>query len=320
MAKINCVFGSIDTAGLGFTLMHEHFMVVNSAMRLAFPDWINRETIIANTVKELKIAKNHGVKTVVEATPINLRRDIHLIREVAEKADIQTIVSTGFYLTEEPFFSYWSTDKLVETLLPEIYQGIQGTEIKAGIIKCGTGELGVTETSRKLLEATSRLHFATGLPITTHTVPSIRNGLDQLDVFEAENVDLSKVVIGHCDDAFDLKYLEELMNRGCYIGFNRFGMKEFFPSDDERIEWLLRLLEMGYEEKIVISHDCSNHNVFIPIDEFHEAKTNIVPDWRFYHFPRDVMPILREKGVKDKQIQMMTVENPRRIFENRRPS
>ena len=136
----------------------------------------------------------------------------------------------------------------------------------------------------------------------------------------AENVDLSKVVIGHCDDAFDLNYLEELMNRGCYIGFDRFGMREFFPSDDERIGCLLRLLEMGYENKIVVSHDCSNHNDVIPIDEFHEAKTNIVPDWRFYHFPRDVMPILREKGVKDKQIQMMTVENPKKIFENRRPS
>jgi len=72
VAKINCVSGSIDTTDLGFTLMHEHFMVVNSALRLAFPDWIDRETIMANTVKELKIAKNYGVQTVVEATPINL--------------------------------------------------------------------------------------------------------------------------------------------------------------------------------------------------------------------------------------------------------
>jgi len=320
MAKINSVLGPIDTADLGFTLMHEHFMVVNPAMRLAFPDWINRETIIANTVKELKIAKDNGVQTVVEVTPINLGRDIHLIREVAEKADIQTIVSTGFYYTEDPFFSYWSTDKLVEKLLPEIQKGIQGTEIKAGIIKCGTGKLGVTQTNRKLLEMASRLHLATGLPITTHTEPSKRNGLDQLDVFEAENVDLSRVIIGHCDDAFNLNYIEELMNRGCYICFDRFGMREILPSDDERIECLLRLLEMGYENKIVVSHDCSNHNDMAPIDEFHEAKTNILPDWRFYHLPRDVIPILREKGVKDKQIQMMTVENPKKIFENRRPS
>ena len=285
-------------------------------MRLAFPDWIDRETIIANTVKELKIAKHYGVQTVVEVTPINLGRDIHLIREVAEKADIQTIVATGFYYTELPLLAFWSVDKLVETLLPEICQGIQGTTIKAGIIKCATGKLGVTETNRKILEMASRLHLATGLPITTHTEPSSRNGLDQLDVFEAESVDLSKVIIGHCDDAFNPKYLEELMNRGCYIGFDRFGMREFYPSDDERIEWLLRLLEMGYEHKIVVSHDCSCHNDVAPIDEFHEAKTHIVPDWRFYHFPKDVIPILREQGVTDKQIQMMTVENPKKIFVN----
>jgi phosphotriesterase-related protein len=313
------VLGPIDTADLGFTLMHEHFMVVNPAMRLAFPDWIDRETIITNTVKELKTAKDHGVQTVVEVTPINAGRDIHLIREVAEKADVQTIVSTGFYITEEPLFSGWSTDNLVEKLLPEIQQGIQGTDIKVGIIKCGTGELGVTATNRKLLETASHLHLSTGLPITTHSEPSKRNGLDQLDVFEAERVDLSKVVIGHCDDAFDLDYLQELMNRGCYIGFDRFGVREYYPSDDERIECLLRLLEMGYENKIVVSHDCSCYNDIAPIDLFQEAKTNTMPEWRYYHFPRNVIPFLLEKGVENKQIQMMTVKNPRRIFENQRP-
>jgi phosphotriesterase-related protein len=288
-------------------------------MRLAFPGWIDRETIIANTVKELQMAKDHGVHTVVEVTPINLGRDIRLIREVAERAGVQVIVSTGYYFTEDPFYTFWSTDRLVETLLPEITHGIQGTDIRAGIIKCGTGELGVTETNRKLLEVASRLHRATGLPITTHTVPSHRNGLDQLDVFEGENVDLSRVVIGHCDAVFDLKYLEALMNRGCFIGFDRFGMREYFPPDAERIDWLLQLLELGYAPQIVVSHDCSTHNDFIPPNEFHEARTHIVPDYRFYHIPRDVIPVLREKGVNDKQIQLMTVENPRTIFEDRRP-
>ena len=179
MAKVNSVLGPIDTTDLGFTLMHEHMAVFSWAMRQAFPDWIDRDEIIATAVKDLQIVKEYDVETIVDATPINLGRDIQLIHEIAEKADINIIASTGFYFTEEPFFQYWTTERIVDLLLPEILEGIEGTNIKAGIIKCGTGELGITELNRKLLEVASCLQKETGLPITTHSIPAYRNGMDQ---------------------------------------------------------------------------------------------------------------------------------------------
>jgi len=315
MAKINSVLGPIDTSDLGFTLMHEHLAVLNWAMRQVFPNWIDRDEIIAIAVKDLQIAKEYDVETIVDATPINLGRDIQLIHEIAEKADINIIASTGFYFTEEPFLKYWTTERIVDLLLPEILEGIEGTDIKAGIIKCGTGELGITELNRKLLEVASCLQKETGLPITTHSIPANRNGMDQLDIFTEEDVNLSRVVIGHCDDAFDQEYLEELMERGCFIGFDRFGMRNFVAPDEERIDVLLKLLEMGYEDHIVISHDCSAHIDWLPKDMLKEMKASNVPNWRFYHFPMNVIPILRENNVKEKQIRMITVDNPKRIFE-----
>ena len=53
MPKVNGVLGPIDTADLGFTLMHEHVMVATPAMRQAFPDWIDRDAVVANATTVL---------------------------------------------------------------------------------------------------------------------------------------------------------------------------------------------------------------------------------------------------------------------------
>ena len=65
MAKVNGVLGPIDTEELGFTLMHEHIMVLNWAMRQAFADWYDREKHVEQTVAELKA---RGVEFVDEVT------------------------------------------------------------------------------------------------------------------------------------------------------------------------------------------------------------------------------------------------------------
>ena len=46
MAKINSVLGVIDTADLGFTLMHEHITVASWSMRQAYHDWVDRDALI----------------------------------------------------------------------------------------------------------------------------------------------------------------------------------------------------------------------------------------------------------------------------------
>ena len=45
------------------------------------------------------------------------------------------------------------------------------------------------------------------------------------------------------------------------------------------------------------------------------AKTQIAPNWNYTHISRDVLPMLRERGVTDEQIRQMLVDAPRRYFE-----
>ena len=100
MAKINGVLGPIDTADLGFTLMHEHVLVANWSMRQAFSDWIDARAVADRATEELGAARELGVRTIVDLTGINMGRDIHVIREVAERSGVQIVAATGFYWTE----------------------------------------------------------------------------------------------------------------------------------------------------------------------------------------------------------------------------
>jgi phosphotriesterase-related protein len=311
MATVNSVLGPIDSEELGFTLMHEHLLVLNLAMRQAFADWYDREKHVEDAVAELRSAKQRGVKTIVDLTPINLGRDIFVMREIAEKAEMQIIAATGFYWSEEPLLENWPIDRLVEFLLQDVEKGIQGTDSKAGIIKCATDHPGVTDFNQKLLRVAARLHRATGLPISTHTSVANRVGPIQQDIFEQEGVDLRRVVIGHCGDSDDLEYLESILVRGSSIGMDRFGLDMFLPME-KRVRTVAELCRRDRAEQMVLSHDvCCHFDFFLP--ELQELRAS---RWNLRHIPDDVIPALRKEGVGEQQLRELTVDNPRRIFEN----
>ena len=314
MAKINGVLGPIDTADLGFTLMHEHVLVANWSMRQAFSDWIDARAVADRATEELGAARELGVRTIVDLTGINMGRDIHVIREVAERSGVQIVAATGFYWTEEPFYQGWDADALAAHQIREIREGIQGTDTRAGIIKCATDALGVTELNRKLLQAAARAHRATGVPISTHTSVAHHTGTAQQDVFEAEGVDLSRVVIGHSGDTEDLAHLEEILGRGSFIGMDRFGL-DMILSTEKRVSTIAELCRRGYAERMVLSHDACCHIDWFPMDVIRAR----VPRWNFRHISRDVVPALRKEGVTDEQIKTMTVTNPRHVFERQDP-
>ena len=313
MAKINGVLGPIDTGDLGFTLMHEHILIANSAMRQASAGWVDVDDVVRFATEEAKAAGSRGVRTIVDLTPINLGRDIHVIREVAERARMQIVAATGLYYHEEPWMGGWEPDRIVEFLIRDVEKGIQGTDIKAGIIKCATDQA-VTTINEKLLRVAARLHRATGIPISTHTDASAGVGPGQQDVFEDEGVDLSRVVIGHCGDSDDLDYLESVLRRGSFIGMDRFGL-EGILSTDKRISTIAMLCERGWAERMVLSHDACCHMDFMPKDVFDAVMRPRVPNWNFRHIPDDVVPALRKAGVDEADLRRLTVENPRSIFE-----
>ena len=312
MPQVETLRGPVDTAQLGFTLMHEHIFVLSQGVPENFPSVWNEEEAIASAREKLSELADLGVHTIVDLTVMGLGRNIPRLRETVGDIAVNVIVATGVYTYNElpQYFHNRDENTMADLFVRDITEGIQGTAVKAAILKCATDEPGMTPGVEKVLRACARAHRRTGVPISTHTHPATRRGLEQQAIFEEEGVDLSRVVIGHSGDSEDIEYLQELLKRGSFIGMDRFGIDVILPTE-KRVATIARLCELGHAGQMVLSHDAMCYLDWFPMEQLRQA----VPNWHFRHISEDVLPALRAAGVSDEQIRQMTVENPRRVFE-----
>lgn len=312
MSVVPSVTGPLDTSQLGFTYMHEHVIIGTPGLYEGHPQLWKAEEFRAKAVRKLTDARERGVRTMVDLTPSDFHRDVRFVREVAQQSGMQIIVAAGIYWKTTWYFEGHPIEELQALLVHDITEGIQGTDIRAGILKAATDEPGVTETNERALRAVARAHRATGVPISTHTHAASKVGLKQQDVFAEEGIDLSRVVIGHSGDTTDIEYLEALIGRGSYVGMDRFGMHGFgFPGFDERVDTVARLCERGHADRVVLSHDAGCIFDFAP-----EEMLDAFPQWNYATVVSEVLPALLARGVTQQQIDQMTVDNPRAIFEH----
>lgn len=319
MASIESVRGTVDTADLGRVLMHEHVFVLSPEMMNNYETGWDEEARVADAIERLTDLKANGVSTIVDLTVIGLGRYIPRIQRVNEAVDINIIAATGLYTYNEiphyfhfrgPGLLFDQPELLTEMFIHDIEVGIGETGVKAGILKCATDEPGVTGGVERVLRAVAQAHRATGVPISTHTHAHTRRGLEQQDIFDQEGVDPTQVVIGHSGDTTDLDYLKEIMNRGSFIGMDRFGIDVLLPFED-RVNTVAALCEQGFADQMVLSHDAACFNDWLPDDQL----PIVTPNWNYLHITRDVVPALKQRGVTDEQVDQMLIDNPRRIFE-----
>ncbi len=155
MATINSVLGPIDSRDLGFTLMHEHIFSAFAGIYRNYPEFFG-DNMMERLVSELKEVKEAGVDTIVDATTIDLGRDIELIAEVSRQSGINIIAISGWWLDIPRFLSAVSADQLAEVFVREVEQGISGTNIKAGILKSASDVGGVKPEEEKILRGVAR--------------------------------------------------------------------------------------------------------------------------------------------------------------------
>ncbi|MDZ7726892.1 MAG: phosphotriesterase-related protein [Dehalococcoidia bacterium] len=309
MPQVQAVTGPIDTASFGFTLMHEHVVTRSPGLFEAWPHLWDRAKEVQRAITLLRQAKEAGIDTMIDLTTIDLGRDVAFVREVAEQVDVKIVMCTGVWRNPPRDFTPADAEEIAGLFVRDIEQGMEGGTIRAGVIKLAT-EPDVDELNEKILRAGARAHRRTGVPISTHHYVHTQCGLSQQNIFEDEGVDLSRVVIGHSGDSEDDAYLKSIMDRGSTIGMDRFGIDRML-STEKRTATVARLCKAGYADRMVLSHDANSYMDTTPPDR----KAEIMPNWHYLHITNDVLPALREQGVSEDDIRKMTVDNPRRIFE-----
>jgi phosphotriesterase-related protein len=219
--SVQTVQGPIDAAKLGFTLPHEHICPSSAGFMQTWPEFFGgRAKFIDKVVEKLKaVHEERGVNTIVDVTPADVGRDIRLIAEVSRKSGMQIVACTGHWLYPSLSMSARTADELAEFFVLEIERGLDGTDIKPGVIKVATDREGPTAFLENALRAAARASKATGIPVTTHTFAAGRGGEKQADIFESEGLRPAMVCLGHSDETNDMAYLTGLAKRG-YAGQN----------------------------------------------------------------------------------------------------
>jgi phosphotriesterase-related protein len=312
VADVETTEGPIDADQLGRTLIHEHLMSASEAIRYHFPHLYDFDAERERSLGALRAVKEHGVDTFVDPGCMDLSRDAALSKELAAEAGIQMVLCTGVYGQHYTFlphhFQSRDEDYLADAFVHDIEEdeGIQGTGVKAAFLKCAADEPGITDDVEKVHRAAARASNRTGRPIMAHSRPASKTGLDQMRIFTDAGVAPGKVQIAHTGDTDDLDHIEELLQTGCWIGLDRFGIDLFLP-DDRRMPTFVELVSRGYTDRVLLGCDAvANLDWFPP-----ELVAQLAPKWTHTHLFDEILPAAREQGVTDDQIRVMLEDNPK---------
>jgi phosphotriesterase-related protein len=322
MEQVQTVTGPVDVDQLGTTLIHEHLRNADEAVHNQWPSAgaakedppheVAPGEDYEIAVREAKAAVELGIKTIGEPTAMFLGRDVEFMRRVSEETGLQMIPCTGIYTYDylPQFFLNRDPDQIADLFVHDIEEGIQGTEIKAAFIKCAADEPGVNENIEKVHRAAARASVRTGAPIMAHSRPASNTGPRQVQIFEEEGVDPNKVQLAHTGDSDDLDYIEGLLERGVWIGLDRYGLELFLPYE-RRQATAKALLERGYADRMFLSADSVATIDWFPANVIEQLITaGAAKEWTIRMVPERVLPELREWGMTEEQERTMMVENP----------
>ena len=318
MGMINTVTGPLDTSELGFTLSHEHVLITSAGIPNVYPEFVDREGIIERAVADLRRAYEDGVRTITDVTTMDLGRDVTLLERVSRESGVNIVCSTGIWLDVPRAFWFADPDDVARLFVREVREGIEGTDIKPGIIKVATHTGGVSAAGEIVLRAAARAHLELRIPITTHTYAPERVGDQQIRIFEEEGADLSRVCVGHSDDSLDIQYLIGMLEKGVWLGMDHltFEYRSGLPTLEERLTTVLALIDAGFQHRIMFGHDWAVEMTLA--DRTLIAKRDEYNPHGYGFVTRVVIPRLREMGLSQDVIDQIMIENPRRFFEGSR--
>ncbi|AYL53686.1 TPA: phosphotriesterase-related protein [Citrobacter freundii] len=286
----------------GYTWVHEHLHIDLSGFKNNLDCRLDQYDLICQEMKDLRAL---GVSNIIEMTNRYMGRNPQFMLDLMRDTGINVVACTGYY--QDAFFpehvAARSVEQLAQEMVDEIVIGIDGTELKAGIIaEIGSSEGVITPLEEKVFIAAARAHIETGRPISTHTSFSTM-GVEQLVLLQAHGVDLSRVTVGHCDLKDNLDNILRMIELGAYVQFDTIGKNNYYP-DEKRIAMLYAIRDRGLLSHVMLSMDITRRSHL-------KANGGNGYDYLLTTF----IPQLRQSGFSQADVDMMLRDNPSKFFQ-----
>jgi phosphotriesterase-related protein len=342
--RAQSVLGLVPGEALGRTLMHEHLLIHATHIakpppaepertlfeapvglgllgRLRYGRLVNADNCLLaseeEAAAETMLFRRAGGGTIVDATSIGIGRHPEGLARIARATGLTIVMGSSYYVEETHppahLVAVRAEEAIAEAIVCDLTEGADGTGIRAGLI----GEVGcswpLTPTERKVLRASARAQRLTGAPLMIHPGRDQRAPAEILGILEAAGADLSRTILCHIDRTVDRpELLVELAAAGCILEYDLFGFEHSYyawslpvdmPNDAGRLRWLRFLIERGHLAQLVISHDIC-----------FKDKLTRYGGHGFAHILENVVPLMRERGFAESEIEAILVGNPRRLL------
>src|SRR5262245_54825599 len=327
---------------MGVTLPHEHLLIDFSVMyaepavasdkgRAAEPvslanlGWV-RQNFNANrdnlrltdeqvAIDEIRLFQRAGGATVIDPTPGTLSREPLALARIARVTGLHIVMGSGYYVaaSHPPDMDMRTVDDLAREMIADVTVGVADTGVRAGLL----GEIGTThpftENERKVLRAAIAAQRDTGAPLMIHPGRHPAMPMQLAEFVRMEGGDVRRTIMCHIDRTIaDVGSVIELARTGIWLEYDLFGLENSYypynpsfdmPNDGGRMAHVLALIEAGYGDRLLLSHDIA-------------YKTSLVKygGYGYHHLLVNVVPRLRRKGLDEAGIRQLLVDNPRRAF------
>lgn len=304
MTHIHTTLGPKQAHELGMILPHEHVI-----LDLRGPDAPNfgvAETgdVVALMTPEFERAQAAGITLIVETTAVGGGRNPFVLKGLSEVTGMPIVVPTGVF--REPWISEWaeqhSEDELRDWMMGELNGDIEGSGVRAGWIKLRAGDDGLTPGQQQMLRAAAAAGAATGAVIGSHTV-SGRVAHEQIDVIERAGYTPERFIWIHTQVEPDFAIHLEVARRGAWIEYD--GIGETGTADDVYVQRILRVLDAGLGDHLLLSHDRGWYDPGQPGGGTPKPYTYIC---------EHLLPALRDAKVDEVTIHKLTHANPFKAY------
>ncbi|RWS17543.1 phosphotriesterase-related protein-like protein [Dinothrombium tinctorium] len=289
-----------DSENLWWINFHPYSHVDN----LRFDDMITEDAVS----REMTFFKENGGSCIVEVTTFG--KNLNYMQRLSKDSKVHIVTGTGFYVhvSQSSQMHDMKVEDIAKVMIDDLTIGENG--IKCGVI----GEIGtcypIHPFERKVLLAAATVQEKLSVPVTIHPGRNKEAPFETMRIFLEAGGKAEKTVMCHLERTiYDDEELLEFAKLGCFCEFDLFGIETSYyelsdsidmPSDAQRINRLKRLIDEGYDKKIVISHDIHTKHRLMKFGGH-----------GYSHILLNTVPKMLMRGYTPKNVEDILINNPK---------
>ncbi|QDU33890.1 hypothetical protein KS4_19500 [Poriferisphaera corsica] len=317
MGFVRTIIGDIEAAGLGICDAHEHVCIDGAFIKAKYPSFLLDDVDVI--AENLRTFRRFGGGWIIDTMPTGPGRNIRKLQAISKQSGVAIVCPTGMHLSkyyqDDHAMLRMGCEELAALFKNEIMRGAiddkTGEQVgaKAGVIKVASGLDGagvMNALEREAFVAASRVSLETGCPIITH-VEQGAGGMEQIEVFAEEGVDLGHVVLSHCDKVHDVGYHRAMLETGVGLEYDN-HFRELAKGEDSGSIRLMKELGEAYGGQIVVGMDLARRSYW----------PGYGGKWGASWLASGLKKILIDRGIAEGIVQNILIDNAAELFSFRK--